>query len=140
MKRLHRGFGSIRSLGEGRSKAYAVHPPSKKNEDGSYVRPKAICYVSDWYVGFAVLAAWHAGVYKPGMEEKIQERLKTNPKKTEAVSELSLRNTFPQTPDELYNYCMLLQQYICNSDEGLKVVGDNVGENDGGKLLSRKNR
>ena len=138
MKRLHRGFGSIRYLGEGRSKAYAVHPPSKRNEDGSYVRPKAICYVSDWYVGFAVLAAWHAGVYKSGMEEKIQERLKKNPKKTESVSELSLKNTFPQTPDELYNYCMLLQQYIRNSDEGLKAVGDNVGENDGGKTVEQK--
>ena len=63
---------------------------------------------------------------------------KTNPKKTEAVSELSLRNTFPQTSDELYNYCMLLQQYICNPDELLKAVGDNVGENEGGKTVEQK--
>ena len=47
MKRLQRGFGSIRYLGPGRRNAYAVHPPGKTNADGSHERPKALCYVSD---------------------------------------------------------------------------------------------
>ena len=64
--RLPHGYGSIRFLGAGRSKPYAVHLPEKNAE-----RPKAICYVSDWFIGFAVLTAWHAGVYYPGLEDEI---------------------------------------------------------------------
>ena len=64
--RLPHGYGSIRFLGGGRSKPYAVHLPEKNAE-----RPKAICYVSDWFIGFAVLTAWHAGVYYPGLEDEI---------------------------------------------------------------------
>ena len=33
---------------------------------------KALCYVSDWYVGFAVLTAYKAGTYKPGMEKELE--------------------------------------------------------------------
>ena len=64
--RLPNGFGSIRYISPGRSKPYAVHPPWKDS-----ARPNAICYVADWYVGFAVLTAWHAGTYYPGMENEI---------------------------------------------------------------------
>lgn len=68
-ERLPNAYGSIRYLGKNRKNPYAVHPPCKDiNEEGDYVRPKAICYVDDWYVGFAVLNAWHAGTYKPGDE------------------------------------------------------------------------
>ena len=68
MKSFHlpHGYGSIRFLGGGRTKPYAVHLPEKNAE-----RPKAICYVSDWFIGFAVLTAWHAGVYYPGLEDEI---------------------------------------------------------------------
>ena len=67
--RLPNAFGSVRYLGKNRSKPYAVHPPAEEtDEHGNYIRPKAICYVDDWYVGFAVLNAWHAGTYKPGDE------------------------------------------------------------------------
>jgi len=34
--------------------------------------PPALCYVNDWYVGFAVLTAYRAGTYKPGMERDIE--------------------------------------------------------------------
>ena len=64
--RLPHGYGSIRFLGPGRSKPYAVHLPEKNAE-----RPKALCYVCDWFIGFAVLTAWHAGVYYPGLEDEI---------------------------------------------------------------------
>lgn len=67
--RLPNGFGNIRYLGKRRTNAYAVHPPATDcDEHGNYLRPKALCYVDDWYVGFAVLNAYHAGTYKPGDE------------------------------------------------------------------------
>ena len=70
--RLPSGFGSIRYLGKGRSAPYAVHPPcTQRDENGLYIRPKPICYVSDWYTGFSVLTAWHAGTYTPGLENTI---------------------------------------------------------------------
>lgn len=66
---LPNGFGTIRYLGKNRRNPYAVHPPSiDTDEKGNYVRPKAICYVDDWYVGFAVLNAWRANTYNPGDE------------------------------------------------------------------------
>ena len=77
--RLPNGFGSIRYIGPGRTKPYAVHPPWTDS-----ARPNAICYVADWYVGFAVLTAWHAGTYYPGLENEIgRERIKkeTDPAK-----------------------------------------------------------
>lgn len=67
--RLPNGFGSIKYLGKGRTNPYGVYPPADKtNEEGNYLHPKAICYVDDWYVGFAVLNSWRAGTYKPGDE------------------------------------------------------------------------
>ena len=67
--RLPNGFGSIKYLGKGRSNPYAVYPPADRTDDkGNYLHPKAICYVNDWYVGFAVLNSWRAGTYKPGDE------------------------------------------------------------------------
>jgi integrase len=59
-------------LGKGRRLPYAVHPPATERDDlGFYIRPKAICYVPDWYTGFAVLSAYHAGTYTPGLEVTI---------------------------------------------------------------------
>lgn len=67
--RLPNGYGQIRYLGKGRSLPYAVHPPAtERNDKGDYIRPKALCYVPDWYTGFAVLSAYHSGMYKPGLE------------------------------------------------------------------------
>lgn len=70
---LPNGFGSIRKLSGNRNVAYAVHPPVKDfGEDGKPVTPKALCYVSDWYVGFSVLMAYKAGTYKPGLEKELE--------------------------------------------------------------------
>lgn len=66
--RLPNAFGSIRILGSGRKNPYAVHPPCTEFTDNGYKRPKALCYVNDWYVGFSVLMAYHAGTYHPGDE------------------------------------------------------------------------
>ena len=66
--------GSIRYVGKNRTNPYAVHPPAKLADDlGEYERPKALCYVDDWYVGFAVLNAYHAGTYQPGDELKFKQ-------------------------------------------------------------------
>lgn len=72
--RLPNAYGSIRYLGKNRTNPYAVHPPSEDTDDkGNYLRPKALCYVDDWYVGFAVLNAYHAGTYQPGDELKFKQ-------------------------------------------------------------------
>ena len=80
MKSFHlpHGYGSIRFLGGGRTKPYAVHPPEKNAK-----RPPALCYVSDWLIGFAVLTAWHAGVYYPGMEDEIYRSLRPDVKEND---------------------------------------------------------
>lgn len=67
--RLPNGYGQIRLIDRNRYLPYAVHPPAtERNDKGNYIRPPALCYVPDWYTGFAVLAAYHAGTYKPGLE------------------------------------------------------------------------
>ena len=77
--RLPSGFGSIRYLGKGRANPYAVHPPcTDRNELGFYIKPRAICYVPDWYTGFAVLTAWHSGTYAPGYELDARKEIETN--------------------------------------------------------------
>ncbi|QUO31553.1 integrase [Faecalicatena sp. Marseille-Q4148] len=69
---LPNGFGSIRRLSGNRTNPYAVHPPVTEYTDlGKPITPKALCYVNDWYVGFAVLTAYKAGTYKPGMEKEL---------------------------------------------------------------------
>jgi len=74
--RLHNSFGSIRYLGRNRANPYAVHPPAtERDQSGRYLRPTALCYVPDWYTGFAVLTAYHAGTYRPGMEFEIQQEV-----------------------------------------------------------------
>ena len=69
---LPNGYGSIRRLSGNRRNPYAVHPPvTEFTLDGKPVAQKALCYVSDWYVGFAVLTAYKAGTYTPGMEKDL---------------------------------------------------------------------
>ena len=72
--KLPSGFGTVRFLGEGRSKPYAVHPSAKRMDAGfaGETRPPAICYVPNWHVGVAVLMAWNAGTYTPGLETQIE--------------------------------------------------------------------
>lgn len=70
--KLPNGFGSIKYLGSGRRNPYAVHPPTKEFDlNGIPQTPKALCYVDDWMKGFAVLTAYKAGTYTPGMENTL---------------------------------------------------------------------
>lgn len=77
--KLPTGWGTIRYLGKGRSRPYAVHPPCvEKYENGYYKRPPVLCYVPDWYTGFAVLNAYRAGTYHPGDELSYPPRTMTD--------------------------------------------------------------
>lgn len=72
-QKLPNGYGSIRFLGSGRRNPYGVYPPVKEfDDDGRAVGRKAICYVDSWLKGFAVLTAYHAGNYTPGMERGLE--------------------------------------------------------------------
>ena len=64
--------GSIKFLKQKKHNQYAVHPPTTEfTKDGVPITPKALCYVDDWYKGFAVLTAYKAGTYKKGMEKDL---------------------------------------------------------------------
>lgn len=73
--RLHNGLGSIKYLGSGRSNPYAVYPPEYRITDrGNMIYKRALCYVPDWYTGFAVLVSFNAGTYRPGDEIEIARK------------------------------------------------------------------
>ena len=110
---LPNGFGSIRYLGAGRSRPYAVHPPAKEqNDKGRYIIPKAICYCSDWYTAFACLTAWHQGKYYPGMEHDIAKDRQSSYADLDAfcrrvlstIGAASSLRTFKQVADEYMKY------------------------------------
>lgn len=69
--RLPAGYGTIKYYGAGRRNPYGVFPPHERNRHYG----KALCYVPDWYTGFAVLTAYKAGTYEKGMEYAIHEKL-----------------------------------------------------------------
>lgn len=114
--RLPNAYGSIRYLGGNRTNPYAVHPPAKLADDlGDYERPKAICYVDDWYVGFAVLNAYHAGTYQPGDELKFKQYKPLNERELDSFCRRlladhsahsfaeNIRNTKEKTFSEVYD-------------------------------------
>lgn len=117
MKRKHpnlpNGYGSIRFLGSGRSRPYAVHPPATQcNDKGRYITPKAICYCADWYTAFAVLTAWHQGRYYPGMELDIAKERQASYADLDAfcrrvlstIGAASDQKTFGAVADEFMQY------------------------------------
>jgi len=70
--RLPNGYGSIRKLSGARRNPYAVYPPrTQEDQDGRRPYPRALCYVPTWTVGLAVLTAYQAGTYTPGMEHTL---------------------------------------------------------------------
>lgn len=71
--KLPNGYGQIRYLGKNRRNPYGVYPPATEEYPNGEMKPqKALCYVSDWHVGFAVLTAYKAGTYHEGMEKELQ--------------------------------------------------------------------
>lgn len=84
--RMPNGYGTIRFLGSGRRNPYAVHPPvTEFTLDGVPITPKALCYVDDWYKGFAVLTAYKAGTYYTGYELTLDKGIVTDSKLAEKI-------------------------------------------------------
>lgn len=97
--RLPSGYGSIRYLGKGRALPYAVHPPCKERDSiGRYVRPAALCYVPDWYTGFAVLGAYHAGTYEKGLENTIHQEVTASAQDLDAFCRRVLKDAAVANP------------------------------------------
>lgn len=55
--KLPNGFGSIKYLGKGRYRPYAVYPPVTEYTEKGPVTPKALAYVETWDEGYEILAA-----------------------------------------------------------------------------------
>ncbi len=72
--RLPNGYGQIRKLTGKRRNPYGVYPPQTEEDENGRRKPvKALCYVPSWTVGFAVLTAYKAGKYVPGMEHELTD-------------------------------------------------------------------
>ena len=73
--KMPNGYGFISYLGSGRRNPYVfIHQQANTTLiTGQMKHPKALCYVSDWNVGFAVLTAYKAGTYTEGMEKELME-------------------------------------------------------------------
>lgn len=71
--KLPNGFGSIKRLsGKNRANPYGVYPPTTDwTDEGVPVATRALCYVDDWYKGFAVLTWYNHGEYYPGKEKEL---------------------------------------------------------------------
>lgn len=70
--RLPNGYGQIRRLSGNRRNPFGVYPPQlDEDQDGRRNPVRALCYVSTWTVAFAVLTAYKAGKYVPGMEHEL---------------------------------------------------------------------
>lgn len=76
--KLPNGFGTIKWLGKKRRNPYGVYPPVQEFKDGVPETQKALCYVDEWIVGFAVLTSYHAGTYEPGIESTFKEMYSKN--------------------------------------------------------------
>lgn len=114
--KLPNGYGSIKYLGKKRNKPYGVYPPTTEyNEDGVPQTPKALCYVDDWMKGFAVLTAYKAGTYTPGMEKDLMvvpdqdskglvKRIITDYSTIRKIEPEEPEKTFAQIYEEFYDY------------------------------------
>lgn len=70
--RMPNGFGQIRQISGAKRNPYGVYPPQlQEDQDGKRLPVQALCYVPTWSVAFAVLAAYNAGTYVPGMESDL---------------------------------------------------------------------
>lgn len=63
--RLPSGFGTIRYLGEKRSRPYQVRAAAHMEGD-KVVAGEILAYVDDWYAGFSLLTAYNARTWHPG--------------------------------------------------------------------------
>lgn len=112
--RLPNGYGSIKYLGKNRRNPYGVYPPVEGYDiNGRAIAQPAICYVDDWMKGFAVLTAYHAGTYAPGMEcdldtsknralESLSERILADYNQSKGIAKAEKGKTFKEVYEEYY--------------------------------------
>lgn len=144
--KLPNGFGSIRFLKGNRRNPYCVQPPSQGLDINGYpIRPKPLCYVDNWYKGFAVLTAYNAGTYTEGMERNI---VIGNEPDAENMSDLvrmminnyslitqritgksaEVRKTFDEVYNEFYDYKFVQsgKEYSRSSKAAFKMAYDKL--------------
>ena len=134
-EKLPSGFGTIRFLGEGRRRPYAVHPSAVKGK-----RPPAICYVSEWHVGVGVLLAWNAGRYTRGLEEKIGQEAAESRYTGIELDDFCSRlvryaRYFPGNVDALLKNACEAEMNVapaCQGKIGAEAVMDSARERDSG--------
>ncbi len=113
--RLPSGYGTIKYLGKRRRNPYGVYPPTQDyNLNGSPISQPAICYVDDWYKGFAILTAYKAGTYEPGMETDLEigeenisqftQRILADYNRIRQTDEELTGKTFAEVYEEYYEY------------------------------------
>ena len=112
--KLPNGYGSIKCLsGKNRTNPYGVYPPTTEFDiNGNPLTPKALCYVDDWYKGFAVLTWYKHGEYYPGREKeltesgaKLEEQIaKVLSKYSQSKREESEQTTFEEVYKAFYEY------------------------------------
>lgn len=99
--RLPNGYGQIRKLSGKRRNQYGVYPPQiEEDEDGRKLPVKALCYVPTWTAGFAVLTAYKAGRYTPGMEHDIITLENEKPLESILADYQRIRRTLLNEPEE----------------------------------------
>ena len=106
--KLPNGYGSISYLGSGRRNPYAVYPPANEyySSTGQMKHPKALCYVRDWNIGFAVLTAYKAGTYVEGMEKELNESSLDGTNLSDLAQKLLADyNLVTRTEKQTENYC-----------------------------------
>ena len=115
--KLPNGFGSIRKLSGNRRNPYCVSPPCKGYDlDGRPICPKPLCYVDNWYKGFAVLTAYNAGTYTAGMENAIN------------ISDLKDVSTMPELIRSMLNNYALITQKITGQEAKVEKTFTEVYE------------
>ena len=97
-------------------------------EDGKAVLPKALCYVSDWYIGFTVLTAYKAGTYTPGLEkELVNDSNLSSSDMSKFIQKLLTDYTLMtrSTEDKVLTFSELYQLYYKWKYNGKKYIRSN---------------
>lgn len=112
--KLPNGFGSIKKLSGNRTNPYAVYPPTTEfAPNGSPKTPTALCYVSDWYVGFYALMEYKNGTFDA--EKFISPEIKSSDKNDIIISKIIaaynnqsrnevVEKTFAEVYQEFFEY------------------------------------
>lgn len=112
--KLPNGFGSIKKLSGNRTNKFGVYPPvTEFRENGSPITPKALCYVSDWYIGFYALMEYKNGTFNS--ENFLSAEIKPTDRQNDVITKIiasynnntriaSESKTFAEVYEEYFTY------------------------------------